>query len=209
MREHKINLYSFAELSEEAREKAHADFLGLGLPVSWGTEYRATLQAFEDLFHTRVHSWYVDQCGYSFQFVQEWQWDDGTDIFDDPRRFARWAWNNLAEKIKYPKIYGRLIPDPATGKTLYKRHESKISYTLDGLNLTDFCADVDITAPIADCLHYKRKFCCAADLLSACLDSFFTAWQKEYEYEETREYFEDMCAGNDWEFLEDGTFWRA
>lgn len=207
MREITIKLYSFDELSEEAKEKAHSDFLALGLPISESSEYADTLKAFETLFHIRVYTWHVDQCSYHFRFLTEWQWDDGDGYFKNPLRFARWAWNNLADKIKYPKIYGRLVPDPATGKTLYKRHESKISYTLDGYGLTGFCADFDITDPIRDCLHYKQEFQDIEELFEACLNSFFTAWQKEYEYQETREYFAEICDDNGWEFTEKGEFW--
>lgn len=203
----KIKLYSFHELSQEAQEKAHAEYLQSGLPVEYEKEFPDTLKAFENAFHIKVCRWWVDQNAYHFEYVKQWQWDDGDGYFNNPLRFARWLWNNWADTLKAPKIYGRLVADPATGKTLYKRWESKTTYTLDGCNFTGFCADLDITDPIRECLHYEREFCNIDQLITACLDSFFSAWRAEYEYQESIDFFKETCDANGYEFTENGEYW--
>ena len=75
---------------------------------------------------------------------------------------------------------------------------------MDNCPLTGFCADCDILQPIIDCLHYKRFFDNIEDLLNACLENFFKAWNEEKEYTQSFEYFKEMCIANNYEFFESG-----
>lgn len=207
MREIKIKLYRYDELSESAQIRAWEDYNKNGLDFLDGSDFRDTLKAFEDLFNIRVYSWNVDSTGYGFRYCKGWQWDDGDDYFKNPFRFAKWVWNNWADKIQAPKVYGRLTTDPATKKTVYKRRESKTTVTYD-CTLTGFYVDCDIIAPILDCIHYKKEYYNMGQVFDDCLDSFFTAWQKGYEYYESREYFAETAAANEWEFTEYGELWN-
>lgn len=46
------------------------------------------------------------------------------------------------------------------------------------------------------------------DLIEDCLNSFFTMWKKQIEYENGDEYFEELCILNEWLFTESGEFYK-
>jgi hypothetical protein len=60
-----INLYTFAELSDKAKERAR-DWYRQGIDYPWHAENMASVKAFCDDFGVSVNDWRLGDYGYSF-----------------------------------------------------------------------------------------------------------------------------------------------
>ena len=201
---HTIYTYSFDELSEAAQRRAwEREYYNYS--EDYSSEYRGTLEAFEYIFDIKVYNWSVDEWNYTFDFKMGGRADDCPD--GDPLRVARYIWNNYADAISKGKYYsvGRFT----NGKYSYKARHSKITKEMDNCPLTGTYTDTDILQPVIDCLHYKQFFDNYEDLITTCLDSFFSSWKKAIEYTNSFEYFEEIATINEWQFLDNGTLWRV
>lgn len=189
-----INVYRFNELTEKAQlkvwENNNIDFSDV-----YSHEYRATLEAFAKAFDVRVYNWEVGgYCSPSFRFRAEWPANDAPEM--DPLRFARYMWNNYARNITKGKYYstpGKRID----GRYTYKHRHSKIILDMYSCPLTGCYTDGGILQPVIDCLHYKEMFSSYDELMNACLKSFFDEWQREIEYCNSFEYFQEWALEND------------
>lgn len=196
MREINIKIYSFDELSEEAQRRAwmnHAKNLG---EFGWNSEYLATLEAFEKAFDIEV-KYAIDENAYYYEFQQNAEPPEM-----DWLRFARYIWNQYAHQIQRGKYYGKINK---AGRHIFRYSKATVEYTC---NFTGFAADMTITGPVWDCIHYKRQYSNYEDLMHDCLIEFFEEWRADMEYETTIECFEEYCAANELEFTEDGKIWR-
>ena len=201
---HTIYTYTFDELSEEAQHRAwEREYCNYS--EDYSSEYRATLEAFEYLFDIKVYNWSVDEWNYTFDFHKAERAEACPD--GNPLRVARYIWNNYADSITRGKYYS--IGHYINGKYSYKSRHSKILLEMDNCPLTGTYTDTDILRPVIDCLHYKQFFDNYDDLITTCLDSFFCSWKKAIEYTNSFEYFEELATINEWQFLDNGTLWRA
>lgn len=201
------NIYAFNELSEKAQlkawEKSNMDFSD-----DHGDEFRETLSEFERIFDIKVYHYEIGNDLYTphFNYVTAGAGADAPS--GDPLRFARFLWNNYAEYILKGKFYstrGEWI----NGKYQYKKRHSNIIKSFFDCPLTGCIFDYDILQPIIDCLHYKRFFNSYDELIYACLESFFRAWDHEIEYNCSFEYFADVADANEWYFTENGEFYKG
>lgn len=201
MRQETINLYQFDELSERAQRRAWEN--GPDLSGDSGYEFRATLEAFEKAFDIKVYHYNVDDYTYSFDFVTAGRATEAPE--GDALRLARYMWNNYASEIMRGKYYstGKWVD----GKYQFKSRHSKINMEMDNCPFTGVFCDMDILGPIIACLHYREFFESFDDLITACLNDFFKAWQAEIEYRGSLENFAETAAANEWEFTETGEMW--
>lgn len=204
MRLETIKIYKFDELSENAQRRAWEN--GPDLSGDNGDEFRATLEQFEKIFDIKVYRYSVDNWRYNFDFITAGAACDAPE--GDALRLARYIWNNYAEYITRGKYYstrGKYI----NGKYTYKFRHSKIIMQRDNCPLTGTYCDYDILKHINNCLEYKEFFETFDDLITACLNEFFQAWQDDIEYRTTKEYFAEIADCNEWEFTADGALYRA
>lgn len=204
MKEYKITIYNFNELTPEAQRRAWENSDN-HLSMAYNDEYRETLTAFENAFDIKVYNWRVDDWSYSFDFVTAGRATGAPE--GDALRLARYMWNNYAGEITNGKYYGKLIWNG--DKCRHVKRYSRTSFEMDNCPLTGICYDYDILRPVLDCLHYKRFFETFDDLITDCLNSFFRAWQNEIDYCNSFEYFAETAEINEWEFTENGDVWRA
>ena len=201
------NLYEFHELNEKAQRKAW-EKSSFDFSDDHGGEFRATLAAFEKIFDIKVFHYDVG----SMLFNPSFDFDTAGDAVDapagDPIRLAKFVWNNYADYIlkgKYYSTRGAWID----GKYHYKNRHSKITKSFFDCPLTGVFCDYDILQPVIDCLHYKRFFNSYDELIHACLENFFRAWDAEIEFSCSFEYFADAADANGWYFTENGEFYKG
>ena len=204
MQAHTLYTYTFDELGEAAQRKAW-EMGYCNLSEDYSSEYRATLEKFEYLFDIKVYRWSVDDWSYTFDFVKAGRADECPD--GNALRVARYIWNNYADAITKGKFFS--IGHYINGKYTYKSRHSKILLEMDNCPLTGCYTDTDILQPVIDCLHYKQFFEDFDDLITTCLDRFFRSWRDAIEYANSFEYFEEIATINEWQFLDNGTLWRA
>lgn len=190
-----VNLYEYNELSETAKQKAHDDYLSTGFDSASSYDFRTTLYKFCAAFGVNLIEWQVDEFNHSFRFsVNE---PDKMDA----RRFATWVYNN----------FGHVLTE---GRSYYKgtkRHVSRVmtdeyywQYALTGC-----CYDGDIIEPVKKCIEREEAFDSMEELIEDCFNSFFAAWKKQIEYENSEEYFTEVCEANEWYFTESGEFYNG
>lgn len=196
------NVYTFDELSEEAQTYAWLNS-DIDFSDSYSSEYRETLSAFEKIFDIRVYDYSVGgvYCP-RFHFVTAGSASAAPE--GDPLRLAKYVWNNFAADIMKGKFFCKGKYE--NGRYTYKHRHSKIMLEMDNCPLTGFFADCDILQPVIDCLHYNRTYCTFDTLIEDCLQAFFQAWQAEIDYCNSKKYFADAAAANEWYFYENGDF---
>lgn len=226
----KVNIYSFDELSDEAKERAHSDWQRDDT-YNWDSEVRDTLKKFEESFGVRVRNWEFSPHSYSFHC--------DTGAIDDAvlalkgNRARAWFWNHAEDLLLSPcvKYYTYVDEKPieAIGKDSVK-YRSKIfkDRVYDGTcPLTGWCLDCDILDPIAyfcfgvrwDDKLKKRvsdRRTIAIDncntvksILNDCCHSFFRALRRDWEYQDSMESFEEICEANGYRFTKDGDMWSG
>ena len=231
MRTAEVKIYSFDELSDEAKERAHANWLNEGHEHFWAGEARDTIKAFESEFGVTIRNWRYDSSGYGYDIRFDGISDEVLELSGN--RARAWIWNNhgnvlLSPTVRYfTKIDGKRVE--AVSATS-RRFKSKVFFerVYDGTcPLTGVCFDCDALDPIAyfafgvEWSEKDRKRVASSrrlshdnattieDLLRECVDSLFQSLQNDCEAQETMEYFADHCAANNYEFDEDGERWTG
>lgn len=218
MKEITVRLFDYDELSDEAKKKAHEDWLSQGHEHFWGGEVRDTLKKLEEEFGIEVTRWSYDSCSYDCGTIRFENWNDDQLALAGERARA-FLWNN----------FGHLL---LTGRYYSKFHGTKHAHSkfwfdrvYDGTcPLTGVCFDNDALDPLAYfCFgvkwdekakkrvmvphdeRWRWRSTTVEEIIRDCVDSLFKSARQDCEYQDSEEYFAEMCEANGWTFEEDGT----
>ena len=221
MKEITIKLYTFDELSDEAKKRAHETFLSTG--DYWGAsgDATATIKKVEELFGIKLSDWEIDSYNPRYPVVtfQDSRWhDEALDLKGN--RARAYLWNN----------FGKVL---LTGRYYSKWHGTKYAHSrlffdrvYDGTcPLTGVCFDCDALDPMAYfCFGVvwngeKRvpsgrslradNAVTVKSVIQDCVYSMFKAFNEDCEASESMDYFAELCEVNGWTFEEDGTMRNA
>lgn len=237
MKEVTIKLYQFDELSDEAKRKAHENWLSKRHGHFWFAEVVNTLEKLEEELGIKVTKWQYDSCGHDSGTIRFTRYTDDQLALAGERARA-FLWNNFGHLVMQPrrKWYAKNVTDGrvdysgtvyCSGDWRNRWRESKIFFdrTYDGTcPLTGVCFDNDALDPLAYfCLgvkwdekekrrvmvphdeRWRWKSKTVEDVVRECVDALLESAQKDCEYQESEEYFEDFCDDNDMWFHEDGS----
>ena len=231
MRTAEVKIYSFDELSDEAKERAHANWLNEGHEHFWAGEARDTIKAFESEFGVTIRNWRYDSSGYGYDIDFGGISDEVLELSGN--RARAWIWNNHGDMLIEPTMHYYEIKDGKRYNVVgphSRKYRSKVFFdrVYDGTcPLTGVCFDCDALDPIAyfafgvEWSEKDRKRVASSrrlshdnattieDLIRECVDSLFQSLQNDCEAQETMEYFADHCAANNYEFDEDGELWTG
>ena len=202
MKTYTIKTYLFDELSEEAKRNAYERDRHNIDGEYYNSDFRATLEEFEKAFNIIVKNYSVESYRYTFDFRESEP--TNADEITDPLRLATFIWNNYADRIQKGQFYST-VGRYENGRYTFKNRRSKITKTWDECPLTGCCFDMDILAPVIDCLTYKTQYETFDDLITDCLNRFFETWRSCLEYSESFDFYEGEAEANEWEYYEDGT----
>lgn len=195
MKEVKVKLYKFEELSDEVRssivDKERWN-IGYGTMEGYASDYESTLKKFSELMGIKVH-YEVDYCAYhfSFEFNDYYAFSDCygnyTVNFDEctGKLLRRWLNNNfMPYALRAKKYYNFDAGYDREKKRWNKQRFSKIlRESWDNCPLTGMCYDYEVMKPIVETLAKPiSESYSLNDLVEECLDALFSAWHKEYEY---------------------------
>ena len=192
-----ITLYTFDELSEEVQkqiiEKERWNIMEQCMD-SYSSDYRESLEKFDELIGANAYSYSVDYCSYNFDYryndmaICVNPIDSNKDIYPEDlcgKLLFRYINNNIMPHITKGKYYatGWKYVD---GKCKCKHRRSRIILEYDvNCPLTGACYDCYLLKPITDYYNtrctYSDKFS-LDDLIEQCYDNFFKAWHEEYRY---------------------------
>lgn len=189
-----ITYYEFNELSQKAKDYAVSEWVTDGTPLDevWGGSCRNSLNEFCRIMNIKIDYDFngIDYC-YSFITIGNYVGDlSGI-------RLTKYLWNHVANFIADRKMFW--------GKNYAKSRTSNLVSSYGQNNeLSGEESDYAILNPLVECLHYKRVYDSYNDLIDDCLDAFFKAAVKEYEYTCSEENFAELAEIYDWEFTEEG-----
>ena len=174
-----ITIYTINELSENAQENAHNNWLRDD-HYPWETENRQSLEAFADVFPIKVKSW--EYGGYSCPSIN-WTFT-GDDTLSEMKGIRLWKYlkNNYTErKFKYGNnLLGGDYP------------------------FTGYCMDEDLIDPIRSFMNKPDKTASFNDLMGDCLNSWLSACNSDAEYNHSFPAFKEISEANEWEYDETG-----
>ena len=221
MKEITIKLYTFDELSDEAKKRAHNTFLSTG--DYWGAsgDATATIKKVEELFGIKLSDWEIDSYNPRYPTVtfQDNRWHDGALDLKGNRARA-YLWNNFGKVLLTGRYYSKWRgTDRAHSRLFFDR-------VYDGTcPLTGVCFDCDALDPMAyfcfGVVWNGEKRVSSGRLLRAdnavtvksviqdCVYSMFKAFNADCEASESMDYFAELCEVNGWTFEEDGTMRNA
>jgi NADPH:quinone reductase-like Zn-dependent oxidoreductase len=189
-----INIYEYAELSEEAKQKAYNKW-SQGVDYGFELENRKTLNKFADIFNIRISEFQYD-CHNKYI---KYEINLGFDVLEMKGvRLSKYIWNNYKNNLFVGKSYYKTS---VSGK--HKRRKSKIILD-DCCVLSGYFMDNEILEPIYNFLKSYDKEIDFETLLDNCLDSWLNACTNDYEYNFSEENFIENYASEK-EYLIDGT----
>ena len=221
-----INLYSYNELSESAKDRIREQWRRYDLMDAYNSDYEATLKEFSDICNVKVKNWEVGLCGSYFRFDCDsypYEICDKDGYVDEyialeslsGKLLFRYVLNNIIPYIIKGKYHGQLVKDDTNPSGW--RHTKRYSRVVmnDEIEkgvcpLTGYYADCDILKPI---VKYYRAWASYPsdytyeDLMNECLSAFFKVWELDYEYRYTDDAIDKEIEAN-WDemlFFEDGT----
>ena len=183
-------LYQITELSEEAKEKAHNEWLYSRYFYGWTDENRKTLDTFCECFGIVCGHWRYDEIHYSYDYRSRQK-----DYIDKLSgwRLATYLTNHHWNDLCTPKYFWKGM----------KGRKSRI-FVDTCCPLTGYYIDDCILDPIYKFLKSPTENVTFDDLMNDCLDSFFRACRDDMESTQTLEYFTEESNANNWEYLSDG-----
>lgn len=139
MREITTVLYTFDELSDEAKQVAISEFLsGEGYPVDHiHDECSKSLSAFSDHFNAKTN-YSVGAFCYSSVTIDSHLDDDILQL--KGKRLISWIVKHTDFIDRKPKIFKLTSGKVKTSKVIFDDH-----YNLENCNLTGVCYDIDLT----------------------------------------------------------------
>lgn len=213
MKEVKVKLYHFDELSDDARHKVcerdRYETYGWSYicQESDANERISTLDKFCEVFGI---SYKIDY-DHQYRFIS-WNFED-YDI-NDKEVCGKYLWRFLDKyyyDIRNRKYYGKLIPhekdsEHPAGFEHIKRY-SKIIWEEQNCPLTGMCYDCDILDKIFEWYKKPDWKLSLHDLFDECFSHYLKLWSDEDDYRTSDESIGDMISANcpDKLFYEDGT----
>ncbi len=218
MRVIEVTLYSYSELSEEAKEKAYQEWSSND-HYGWYDENDKSIKGFAKLFPIKLTEWGYGgnrSDGVSYRFEH--------DYFDkirnmSGRRLAKWLWNNVADEIftgKYFGAFSRPISEPRIFHKKLKHsklsHPERHYYQYYGIRKEVSCpfsgmmVDTSLLNPLVKFMGAPDPSTTFKDLLDECFEQWVSDCTTDVEYSSSEEAFKDAVENNEYEFNQDGTF---
>lgn len=224
-----IKLYSYSELSEDAKNRVRESWRSNDVMEPFNGEYRDTLDKFCEICGIGMSYWEVDS--WYHRFGIDYRENCPYEICDKDGYVDEYlSVEDLTGKLLFRYVYNHIIPylingryhskghTDENGKYHYKSRRSRVVMDDEPEQgtcpLTGVCMDCDIIEPL---MKYYRNWAkypedyTFADLMEECLESFFSAWEKEWEYRLSDEGVDEdiECNCDDILFLDDGTEYGA
>lgn len=191
-----LTVYSFDDLPEEIQkqiiERERWNVMEQCMS-SYGTDYQASLDKFEELMNISVSRWSVDYSAYQYnvcidtRVAHEWKYkQSGNEIHDyiylenlSGKLLIRHLQNNIMPQLLTGRYYSNC--QYADGKPIIKHRHSRITKECS-CPLTGYCYDMYLIDPILKYIQKPNPVTTYEELMEECIESFFKCWHEEYEY---------------------------
>lgn len=201
MRTITTNLYTFDELSEEAKEKAIENWRSTSFPFIRQDEMIKNIKAIAKAIDCDYDYYSYDGINY--------------EVYLMPTSFCQ---ADLSGKRAWAYIENNFITPNAKAKIYYKdyviysddrknwKRKSKIWYTLDDYPFTGYCADCCFIEAWREWqkLFRNDNTLTVDDFIYLVANNLSKAWTSDNEYQNSDEAIAELLNINEYEFTEDG-----
>lgn len=194
------NVYSFDELSDEAKENVLDNFRNNSFLLAWQDENENTVKAIANKFGWTYSAYSYDGICYSV----EYDMDDEDAAMLSGKRAMAYIQNNFINRAMAPKTFWLNNVLYCDGRKNWTR-KSKINFTIDDCPFTGYCMDCCFSEAWKE---WKDSFCAKStvqDFIDLVAEKLSKDWTADNEYQLSDEGLTEMIEANDYEFLEDGT----
>lgn len=213
-----LKLYSFNELSDEAKGQAIERYRNNIHDYAWTGENKDTLEKFAEIFPIKITDWSYGGRGegVSFYFTESDEIENMSGL-----RLAKYLWNNYKTDIFKPKwrdmgklgltdnpirhkrVKSKQITNNCPNKGKYSNSYYSAIFTDTWCQLTGYYMDNEILDEIYKYIDKpdSRTF---RDLLEDCFDNWVKACNADIEYQNSDEYISEHLEVNEYEFTENG-----
>lgn len=194
-----FNVYSFEELSEEAKEKVIESFR-LASDFPYREEAIDTIEAISKAMNCDAEYYSYDGICYSVEFTSK-EYED-IETIQGKRAYA-YIVNNYLMPNKSYKIYWKSKSIYANDGKYWKR-KSNLFYSWDDCPFTGYGMDYCFIEAWKNWEKNFNKYSTVGDFINLVADTLAKAWTEDNEYQLTDEFIIDMIEANDYEFFENG-----
>lgn len=195
MRTQTIEVYSFNELSDDAKEHARDKYREKNYEIDWQIELFQSLMAVYKAANIKVKDYSLGLNSYSYMKLDM---DDNVKDLEGSRALA-WLENNLFYKLRI------------TRAEYLKNRKAYFGYgkhyrigCVKACPLTGVCFDVDF---LDDLQNSVKNGMCLGDAFKGLADTYVKLLQSEYDAQNSDEYIDEHLEINGYEFTEDGNFY--
>lgn len=213
MKEVKVKLYEFSELSEQAKERVRDNNWERYADTSWiYDEAHESIKKFDDIFGTRSgnHSWLDISLSHIEDYILDLKGE----------RLQRYIWNNYGRylwKGRYrsvetndKKVVHKRVKcsGPYKNGNYHNAYYSAVFVDDNCCVLTGVCYDDDLLKPMYDFLDARPEGNILTtnfrDLLEDCYSALKESLESESDYMQTDEYIDEQIESSGKQFLENG-----
>lgn len=197
-----FNVYSFEELSEEAKEKVIESFrYHDGSYLFWQEEAINSIEKISKAMNC-IAEWYsYDGIKYYVSFTSN-EYED-IEALEGKRAYA-YIVNNYLMPNKSYKTYRKDGCTYTDERKNWKR-KSNLFYGWDDCSFTGYCMDYCFIDAWKNWEKNFNKYSKVGEFINLVADTLGRAWTEDNEYQQTDEYIIEMLEASDYEFLEDGS----
>ena len=193
-----FNVYSFEELSEEAKEKAIESFR-LAIDFPYCKEAINGIKEISKAMNCDAEYYSYDGICYSVEFASK-EYED-IETLQGKRAYA-YIVNNYLMPNKSYKTYWKDRCIYADGRKNWKR-KSNLFYSWDDCPFTGYGIDYCFIEAWKNWEKNFNKYSTVGEFINLVADTLAKAWTEDNEYQLTDEFI-DMIEANDYEFFENG-----
>ena len=191
------NIYSFNELSDDAKQNAIENYRSI-MEFTWQDEIINTINMISKAIH-------CDYDYYSYDGITYKVWFTPNDFEEDIKGKRAWAYivNNFITPYEKPKTYWLNHCIYCDGRKNWSR-KSKINFTLEDCPFTGYYLDCCFYSAW---VNWKRNFdsnSTVNDFLSILGDKLGKEWSADNEYQYSDEGITEVLVNCEYEFYEDG-----
>ena len=190
-----FNVYSFKELSEEAKEKAIESFR-LASDFPYCEEDIKSIEEIAKAMNCNVEYYSYDGFCYSIEFTSK-EYEE-IETLQGKRAYA-YIVNNYLMPNKSYKFYFNYT----NGGKLWKR-KSNLFYSWDDCPFSGYGMDYCFIEAWKNWEKNFNKYSTVGEFINLVADTLGKAWTEDNEYQLTDEFIINMIEANDYEFLENG-----
>lgn len=196
------DIYSFNELSEDAKESAIEYFRNDSNILAWQRENAETVETIAKRMNWRYSYESYDGIRYTVYFEIG---DCDIEELAGSRAMA-YIYNNYINAASEAKIYWLHNVLYADGRKNWNR-KSKINFTIDNCPFTGYCMDCCFAEAWREWLKQFNKNSTVAEFVELVADRLSEEWTNDNEYQISDDGIIELIQANEYEFTVDGSLY--